>query len=108
VTTDRDKAFVEAVRTRLDSHADSLDELTSARLHRARARALQQAPRRSLTRFTAAAAAAAAVVALALVVLMQPLDAPDVGGAMWVAQEDIELIEELEFYAWLEATQPSS
>jgi hypothetical protein len=51
-------------------------------------------------------AAAASVLLAAVLVLQQRSPAP--GWDTLVAQDDLELIEDLDFYAWLEATQPNS
>lgn len=104
-----DKAFVEQIREQLEAHADTVDEVTAARLAQARRQALLQAeqPARRWLPASGMAAAAAAVL-IGVVVLMRPVANHDVGWEYWVAGDDIELIEELEFYAWLEATQPNS
>ena len=103
-----DEAFVDKVRQQLAAHADAVDDLTAARLAQARQRALQaeHAPRR--WKPVAGIAAAAAALVLTVLVVMQPVQQENADWEMWVAQDDIEVIEELEFYAWLEATQPNS
>ncbi len=52
--------------------------------------------------------ATAAAVALVSFVLMQRPQIQDMGLDLWVASDDLELIEELDFYAWLEETQSNS
>jgi len=102
-----DRQFVEQVKRQLDRHAAGVDDLTAARLGAARRRALhpqQRVPHRWLP--TASLATAAAAL-LAVLVLMQPLHRSEPDGELWMTQDDIEVIEELDFYAWLEATQPS-
>jgi len=107
MSTDSDPLFVAQVKRQLDAHAERLDDLTAARLSAARRRALQQrerAPRRWLP---VAGLATAAAMVLAVLVLMRPTQPQDPGWELWVAQDDAEVIEELDFYAWLEATQPN-
>jgi len=101
------KAFVEAARQQLDEQADALDELTLARLRAARKRALDTAPKRDW--YWIPAFGTAIAVALALAVLIWPSNS-QLPGALddWeivASQDDLELIEEFEFYEWLEATQ---
>ena len=100
-------SFVESVRQHLDAQADDLDELTVARLRAARRRALathKPAGKYWLPAFSVATAAAA----LLAVLLWQSPSAPPLPLEDWeivVSGDDMELIEEYEFYEWLDATQ---
>jgi hypothetical protein len=106
MSAENDKHFAEQVKRQLDRHADAVDEFTAARLGAARKRALQQHDRVP-HRWLPIAGLAAAATVLAVLVLMQPAHQEDPGWELWVAQDDIDVIEELDFYAWLEATQPN-
>jgi hypothetical protein len=104
---DKEAAFVDNIRQQLERHAEVLDDITLARLAAARKKALTRtvrAPGRWLP-LTGLAAAAAVLLA---VLLVHQLRLPDTGWEVLMAQDDIELIEDLDFYAWLEATQPNS
>ncbi|HFD80114.1 MAG TPA: hypothetical protein ENK05_06970 [Gammaproteobacteria bacterium] len=107
---DSDRGLAEAARRQLDRHAEAVDELTAARLAALRRRALLQATPRRLPRWLPAAAVAAAAL-LAVLLWMQPLlrtTAPGGGLELVASSEDLELIEDLEFYDWLEETQAGS
>jgi hypothetical protein len=52
-------------------------------------------------------ATAAAVILVSFMLIQQPT-VQDTGLDLWVASDDLELIEELDFYVWLEETQSSS
>jgi ferric-dicitrate binding protein FerR (iron transport regulator) len=100
--------FVGQVRQQLDQHADAVDEVTVTQLAAARRRALsQQQPSRRVWMPLAGLATAAAVALVSFMLLQQP-DIQDMGPDLWVASEDLELIEDLDFYAWLEETQSNS
>ncbi len=100
--------FVGQVRQQLDQHADAVDELTVKQLSAARRHALaQQQPSRRIWMPLAGLATAAAVALVSFMLVQQP-KVQDLGPDLWVASEDLELIEELDFYAWLEETQSNS
>ena len=105
MSTGSDRQFVQQVKVQLDRHAAGVDDLTVARLGAARRRALQTQVRLPRRWLPAAGLATAAVALLAVLVLMQPLNRSEPDWELWMTQDDIELIEELDFYAWLEATQ---
>lgn len=99
-------------RAVLEDSAQALDAATLSRLNRARQRALDaaRAPRHAAWRGPALAAGAfATVAALALWQLPRPALAPDAAAplaedlALVAAGSDLELVEDLEFYAWLDA-----
>jgi hypothetical protein len=107
---------------RLRASADGLDAATRSRLNQARQRALDELrPRRRAAPWLWPAAATAAVAALAVTLLLGRL--PPAGGDLagplpesvadleillpGDAPADLEMMEDLEFYAWLdEASSP--
>jgi hypothetical protein len=107
---------------RLRASADGLDAATRSRLNRARQRALDELrPRRRVSPWLWPAAATAAVAALAVTVMLGRL--PPAGSDLAAplpeavadleillpgeAPADLEMMEDLEFYAWLdEASSP--
>jgi hypothetical protein len=102
----QDDRFVENVRRQLDAQADGLDELTVARLRAARKRAL--ASHRAGQRWLPAFGVATAAAALLALLLWQSPSAPLLPAEDWeivVSGDDLDLIEEYEFYEWLDATQ---
>jgi len=106
-----EKPFVEKVRQTLDQHAEALDEVTAARLAAIRRDALDARPQRTHWLPVAALSAVAASVLTVTLLLNQNADLPgiDMDTLELVAQsEDLELIEELDFYDWLDSTQASS
>ncbi len=105
MSADSEGQFVERIKHQLDRHAAAVDDLTVARLGAARRRVLHTQADRPRRWLPAAGLATAAVALLAVLVLMQPSPQPEINGELWMTQDDIEVIEELEFYAWLEATQ---
>ncbi|MDC8013678.1 hypothetical protein [Tahibacter soli] len=104
-------------RELLDASADALDGATASRLNRARQRALAARARPARRWWLPAGAATMASVLLALVVvnpLTRPAPEPAIavpalaaGGAddaeLIVADDNLELAQDLEFYAWLDA-----
>jgi len=109
--SDDDRLFVEQIRQTLDRHAEVLDDVTAARLAAARRKALDaRQPRRYGLPLVAVSALAASVLTVALLlnqdVGVQGLDADTLD--QLAQSEDQELIEELDFYDWLDATQASS
>ena len=106
--TDSDEQqLTERLGQQLRASEGELDELTLARLGAARRKALataRQTPRRHRLGWTAGGFATAAVAVLAVVLWnggQSP--APDLFGEDWemLAEGDLQLIEELEFYDWL-------
>lgn len=106
--TDADEqALIERLRQRLDEQADGLDGAMLARLRAARARALEAGRRRRPARWALAGLAAAATL-VGAVILWQgwmPMPATPEDWEVLAAGDDLELIEELEFYDWLDTTQ---
>ncbi len=105
------RAFEARTKAAFDADVGALDAATQSRLTQARVRALAElAPRRpwglrSLLPVGAAAAAAlAAWIALVPHAPNQPVQPAALGDLdVLTAAEDLQLIEELEFFAWLEA-----
>ncbi len=106
-----DEAFIDAVKQHLDRHADDLDELTSARLQAIRRRALDENKRPALgwLPLGGLATAAVALLAVAIWTFAPPVTDGLPGDPELLAQaEDLELIEELDFYVWLEEIESNS
>lgn len=114
-----DDPFEAALARRLRESADGLDGATRSRLNRARQAALAGWPRRPrAAAFPAWSAVAATVAAVALVGLWQGrggpgleleaeprATAPTMPGDLEIllADEDLAMLEELDFYVWLDA-----
>ena len=105
-----DEEFVARLKTALDKSSEQLDGHVLSRLNQARHAAVEEIsaarPRRWLWAPVAAAATAAAVVVVLR--LAGPGQVPDGLPValddleIMLAEEDLELLEELEFYAWLD------
>jgi len=104
-----DEQLAQQAKEAFDRSVDGLDAATLSRLNRGRQAALGAAenPRREWLRWMPATGVAAAVL-----VLMFTLDGPgdiDVISApatdleILLSEESIEMLEELEFYSWLDA-----
>ncbi len=109
--SEHDATFVDELRQRLDRHADNVDEVTAARLRAMRSRALAEKPERVRRWVLVTGLATAAAALLAVLVWQQQrsgLNGLQEDWELLAAGEDLELIEELEFYDWLEHTQSSS
>lgn len=108
------QAWAARARSTLEQSAGELDAATCSRLNRARQAALAEAGRgrRPLALLWPAALAMASVLAVAVVLVRQPEPAaPALPVAaedfdVIAAQDSLELYENLEFYAWLDA-QPA-
>jgi len=105
MSEDRNSEFLKRVRAELERGSDALDELTVARLRAARRRALDARPR-TRAWFVAGGVTAAVVTAALLAMLL----APPAGGppaAMGLEQielladSDVDLYNDLDFYRWL-------
>lgn len=109
-----ESGWMAEVREQLDMDVRDLDAATASRLNRARQRALDVGLRRRRTRgWLPFALATATAVLLALTLTLRSSDptlqaptlaAPAVADdfELLAAGEDLEMIEDLEFYAWLE------
>ena len=106
-TEQSERQLAEQLGRQLRDSEDDIDELTRARLSAARRRALEAASsQRRWHRFgwSAGGFATAAVAVLAIVLWNGgQTPAPDLFGDDWemLAEGDMQLIEELEFYDWL-------
>lgn len=107
MTEQDEKAFVGQVKQQLDQQADQLDELTTARLKAVRLRALESAPGPRKLWIPAFGTATAAAIVLAVLLWQNPSDmsGPFEELDIIASGEDLELIEDLDFYDWLDATQ---
>lgn len=117
MTDKNDKATIDRVRAAFDDEVAGLDAATRSRLTQARYRALAQLdkPRLFSQSWLPQSAAAAVAVAAVLAIFIfrsnvgqMPLpetiaEASDI--EILLGEEEIEFLQELEFYAWLE-TQP--
>ena len=111
MSSDNDKEFVARVRQQLDRHAEQLDEATTNRLRAARRRALEPSPRGTFRWLPVTGVAAAAAALLAVLVWQQRAGDLRSVQEYWdilARGEELELIEKLEFYHWLEQTQSRS
>lgn len=103
-----DKVFLERVKATLDHAVDDIDPVTRARLSAARHRAVAAiGQRRPFFQPVAMVAMAASVMVLAVGVYLWMPTAPGTMPAvedvpLLSSGEDFELLQELEFYRWLE------
>ena len=111
----KDKRFLQDVKQLLDASTDELDEITRARLRAARARALGVAGghKVSAVRWLLPAGGVVAAVAVAVVMLHRgPAEVvpifPNGDMDLLTAAEPLELLENLDFYEWLEAETPDA
>jgi len=108
------EAWAVRARSALEQSAQELDAATCSRLNRARQAALAAAPRarRPLAMAWPAALATVSVLAVAVMLVRQPepvvpvLPVASEDFDVIAAQDSLELYENLEFYAWLDA-QPA-
>lgn len=107
----REKQFVSRLKDRLDQRLEALDGETVAQLHAARQKALQSMPR-SRPRWIAMGGWAAAAASVLLVMTLWNTDIRSVDEPGFIedlellsTKEDIEFIEDLDFYLWLEDEQ---
>jgi hypothetical protein len=111
MNTQHEKTFIEAVRRGLARHEDSVDAVTAARLRAMRSTVLTTRPTRRHTWYPAVALASAAAVLVAVAIWLQQPAGDAALPQDWEAlasSADMELIEELDFYAWLDETEPNS
>lgn len=106
MTTDRDRVLKDRLTRILDARTDGLDASTLSRLNQARHRALSRPPGLHAVRWTGLGAIAASVLAglLWFGTLTSPHERPGDSefAEIDLLTEDIELVEELDFYLWLE------
>lgn len=115
---DRDDAqWTERIRNELETSARDLDAATLSRLNQARQRALATVARPKRTRWMWSATwASACALALAVAIwprlVPEPLPTPASAATaddfpMLAGSDSLELYEELDFYAWLDAQSAS-
>ena len=104
-----DKAFVEQAKKHFDESVANLDAATQSRLNRGRQAALEEAARGGnpwLQWAPAAGVAAAAAVAVIVWTGMrpgeEPMPSPNVDIEILLTEESFEMLEDLEFYSWVE------
>lgn len=106
-----DTAFLRQVKQHLDQHADDIDELTLARLRSMRKTALDRSTRGKRRWLPVTGFATAAAALLAVLIWQQGLNHSSLSAGDWellASGEELELIEDWEFYAWLEEVQSNS
>ena len=106
-----DEQLTDQARKVFDQSVERLDAATLSRLNRSRHRALAEAasPRRNWVRWMPATGAAAAVL-LAVFALRGPVDvdvitAPVSDLEILLGEDSIEMLEDLEFYSWLDTQE---
>lgn len=111
MTDKTDRNIARQLAAALDARADGLDASTRSRLNRARQAALAAAPtRRRIGPWLAGAGVAAAAVLATVLWLGQPAPVPLPGEVLSglgieVFEDDLELVEDLDFYEWLEQAE---
>jgi len=106
-----DENWVQQTKEAFDQPADGLDAATLSRLNRGRQAALAEAaqPHRQWLRWMPATGAAAAVLLLVLTRQgpgdFDVITAPAMDLEILLGEESIEMIEELEFYSWLDTQE---
>jgi hypothetical protein len=111
MTTDRDSRLIEALTGALDSKAAALDAATLSRLNQARHQAIATRHRdaRDNRWFGLGAATAAVLAGVVAIGLLSPGDGPADGiefSSIDLLTEDTELVEELDFFLWLDNAEP--
>ena len=110
---DQDSAFEKQVKATFDESVDALDAATLSKLNRSRHEALAELrrPQHHWKRWMPATGAAAAVL-IAVVLLQSPTAVNDVfepaaltDMEILLGEESIEMLEELEFYSWIDAAE---
>ncbi len=101
---DANRRFEERARRLFREQAESLDGATRSRLAQARARALERQERPATFWPWLSAGAVAAVAGVTAVAVLQTRDAtlPLEDLDVLMADESLELLEDLEFYLWLD------
>jgi hypothetical protein len=104
-----DEKFAQDAKTLFDASVDELDGATLSTLNQSRHRALEelQSPRSEWMRWAPAAGVAAAVLLAVMVTLPGPNQVEVMPSAVTdmeilLGEESIEMLEELEFYSWLD------
>jgi hypothetical protein len=104
-----DEKFAQDAKTLFDTSVDELDGATLSTLNQSRHRALEElhAPRTEWMRWAPAAGVAAAVLLAVMVTLPGPNQVEVMPAAVTdmeilLGEDSIEMLEELEFYSWLD------
>lgn len=111
-----DPATLQRARARLEHGAQQLNVYTVQRLAQARAAALNGESRQRRSPWLLPALGAAVAAALVISVTLQVMHTPDAAPAevasldleLLTAHDDLELYQDLEFYAWLDDEHESS
>lgn len=101
-----EQKFLESIRSRLDEGLEHLDAATLSRLRQAREQALAQRYKKRRAVWLIPAGAAVAASILVALIINQPKPAPEPDYLfdeleMLSAFDELDLYEDLEFYAWL-------
>jgi len=113
---EQDDGFEKKVKAVFDTSVDDLDAATLSKLNRGRHEALEELEhaRHQWSRWMPATGVAAAVL-VAIVVLQSPSDVDDAFGPTTVTdieillgEDSIEMLEDLEFYSWIDAAEMES
>ena len=113
---ERDDTFGKHAKAAFDESVDKLDAATLSRLNRSRHEALAELhrPKRQWSRWMPATGVAAAVL-VAVMVLQSPTAVNDFAAATTVTdmeillgEDSIEMLEDLEFYSWIDSAEMDS
>ncbi len=106
------QGFYEKSSALLDESADAIDGPTLSKLHQARSRAVERAQSRRFTvnQWVPAGAVAASFALVAVTYLQAPEPLPHIyeDPVQQATAQDMELLEDLEFIAWLAAQEDAS
>ena len=106
-----DDKFVQEAKVLFDQSVDRLDAAALSRLNRSRQRALEEVRKPQVGWMRWAPVSGAVVALLAVILLTQPgtgVDEPPpavVDMDIVLGGENIEMLEDLEFYAWIDALE---
>jgi hypothetical protein len=108
MSNERDEEFLSRARAELERSARELDELSVARLRAARRRALAAPPRRLGWLAAGGVVATAVTAGLVATVVLTPAAVPTANGLDQIellADADLDVYDNLEFYRWLAEQQ---
>jgi len=107
-----DEKFAQEAKALFDASVDDLDAATLSTLNQSRHRALEEArsPRGQLMRWVPAAGIAAAVLFGIMLTLpgtgsLDPMPAGVADMDILLGEDSLEMLEELEFYSWLDVME---
>ena len=108
-----DETFTKEAKALFDESVDKLDAATLSTLNRSRHRALEelQGSRQQWLRWAPASGVAVAVLVAVLVTQPEPVVVDELPAAaadmeILLGEESIEMLEDLEFYAWIDQLEP--